>query len=127
MQDDLTNLCLDFFERRANLKRLNWVSIVLIDKQDAIENVLDFRPISLINSTCKIIFKLLANRLSRVINDLVDDFQYVFIKGRCIVDNLIAPQALVFNLEKSKLLGLVLRLISQKLLTLLTIISSWRF
>lgn len=112
MQDDLTNLWLDFFERRENLKRLNWVSIVLIAKQDAIENVLDFRPISLINSTCKIIFKLLANRLSRVINDLVDDFQSVFIKGRCIVDNLIAPQALIFNLEKHKLPGLVLRLIS---------------
>lgn len=73
MKDDLVNLCANFFEGSANLKCLNWVNLVLIAKTDSPEFVSDFRPISLINSSCKIISKLLANRLSRVINDLVDD------------------------------------------------------
>lgn len=73
VKDDLVNLCTDFFEGRGNLERLNWVNMVLIAKKNSPENILDFHLISLINFFCKIISKLFANRLSKVINDLVDD------------------------------------------------------
>lgn len=37
--------------------------------------------------------------------DLVDESQSGFIKGRCIVDNIIDAQEVIFNFQKWKLLG----------------------
>jgi hypothetical protein len=46
----------------------------------------DFRPISLLNSSVKIITKLLGNRLQQAITSLVHKNQYGFIKSRTIQD-----------------------------------------
>lgn len=73
LKDTLVSLCNDFYEGRTNLEHLNWIHISLIAKCNSPERVFDFRPISLINSSCKIISKILANRLDEVINSLVDD------------------------------------------------------
>ncbi|GKD38786.1 RNA-directed DNA polymerase, eukaryota, reverse transcriptase zinc-binding domain protein [Tanacetum coccineum] len=48
--------------------------------------VKDFRPISLIGSMYKIITKVLANRLSLVILELVSDVQSAFVSNRHILD-----------------------------------------
>lgn len=93
----------------ANLERMNWVNIELIPKMISPKCSNDYRPISLLNSSYKIISKILANRLSRVINSLVDDSQSAFIKGRCIADNIIASQEVIFNLQKMKLLDHVFK------------------
>lgn len=47
--------------------------------------ILDYRPISLINSVIKIVTKLLANRLVPHMNDLVSHAQNAFIKHRCCI------------------------------------------
>lgn len=77
---DLFHLCADFYDGRANLERINWANIVLIPKVASPEGPGDFRPISLINSTLKILSKLLASRLSKVMNSLVDAEQSAFLK-----------------------------------------------
>lgn len=46
----------------------------------------DFRPISLIGGIYKIVAKILAERLKKVVNNLVNKHQMVFIKGRQIMD-----------------------------------------
>jgi len=46
----------------------------------------DFRPISLITGVYKIIAKVLAERLKRVISKLVNKHQMDFVKGRQIMD-----------------------------------------
>jgi retron-type reverse transcriptase len=46
----------------------------------------DFRPISLLNNSMKILTKLLANRLQSSMSKLVHKNQYGFIKGRTIQD-----------------------------------------
>lgn len=48
--------------------------------------VSDFRPISLIGVQYKIIAKLLANHLAKVIDDVVSPAQSAFIKGRHSLD-----------------------------------------
>jgi hypothetical protein len=48
--------------------------------------VSDFRPISLLNSSIKLITKVLANKLQLVIMQLVHQNQYGFIKSRIIQD-----------------------------------------
>nr|GEY38776.1 RNA-directed DNA polymerase, eukaryota [Tanacetum cinerariifolium] len=60
--------------------------ITLIPKSQEAKMVKDFRPISLIGSAYKIITKVLANRLSHVILNLVSDVQSAFIPDRQILD-----------------------------------------
>jgi len=104
IKDDIFKLCADFFSGSVNLERINWVHIALIAKSNAPSEVSEFRPISLINSTCKIISKILATRLGLVVGKLVDISQSGFIR-RCIADNIIAAQEVIFNLQKKKKLG----------------------
>ncbi|GJU86077.1 ribonuclease H-like domain-containing protein [Tanacetum coccineum] len=60
--------------------------ITLIPKCDDPLVLNDYRPISLIGCQYKIIAKILANRLGKVIASVVSDVQMAFIKGRQIVD-----------------------------------------
>ncbi|GJU36620.1 RNA-directed DNA polymerase, eukaryota [Tanacetum coccineum] len=63
--------------------------------------VTDFCPISLIGSVYKVITKILANRLSRVISDLVSNTQSAFVKDRQILDGpFILNEALVWCKRK---------------------------
>ncbi|KAH7659258.1 RNA-directed DNA polymerase protein, partial [Dioscorea alata] len=72
IKGDLFKLCEDFYTGSINLERVNWANITLIPKVSAPESTGDFRPISLINSSLKIISKILAIRLSKVLSRLVD-------------------------------------------------------
>jgi retron-type reverse transcriptase len=78
-------LCEEFFHHRADLKSINYSYITLLPKKDNLENVNDFRPISLVNSTPKLVSKLMANRLQSVILE-VHNNQYGFVMGRTIQD-----------------------------------------
>ncbi|GJY54937.1 RNA-directed DNA polymerase, eukaryota [Tanacetum coccineum] len=60
--------------------------ITLIPKTQDSKLVKDFRPISLIGSIYKIITKIMANRITLVISDLVSDVQSAFVAGRQILD-----------------------------------------
>ncbi|GKB87482.1 RNA-directed DNA polymerase, eukaryota [Tanacetum coccineum] len=60
--------------------------IALIPKVLDAKHLNDFRPISLIGCQYKIIGKILANRLSLVIDDIISHEQSAFIKGRQILD-----------------------------------------
>ncbi|GKA48843.1 RNA-directed DNA polymerase, eukaryota, reverse transcriptase zinc-binding domain protein [Tanacetum coccineum] len=60
--------------------------ITLIPKVSNPIHINDFRPISLIGTHYKIIAKILANRLSNVVDNLVSHEQSSFISGRQILD-----------------------------------------
>lgn len=79
-------LCWDFHSHRADLKSVNYSYITLVPKKDNSERVNDFRPISLLNSSMKIITKILANRLQAHALQVVHENQYGFIKGKTIQD-----------------------------------------
>jgi hypothetical protein len=55
-------------------------------KVDSPAKVTDYMPISLLNTSIKILTKLLANKLQQVIVDLIHKNQYGFIKSRTIQD-----------------------------------------
>ena len=52
------------------------------------EGLDDYRPITLLNIELKILARVLANRLQRVISDLIGPEQTFAVKGRSIQDNL---------------------------------------
>jgi retron-type reverse transcriptase len=68
------------------MQSINGSHIVLVPKKDNPLRVGDFRPISLLNSSMKILTKILANRLQKIILKLIHINQYGFIKGRSIQD-----------------------------------------
>lgn len=55
-------------------------------KKDDAQKVSDYRPISLLNNSIKIITKVLANRLQLVLPTLIHKNQYGFVKQRTIQD-----------------------------------------
>jgi hypothetical protein len=57
-----------------------------VPKKDNLQKVGDYRPISLLNNSMKILTKLLANRLQTSMPMLVHKNKYGFIKGRIIQD-----------------------------------------
>lgn len=84
----------DFYFRRANLERINWASIALIPKIDTPELLGDYWPISLINSSLKILSKL-----GKVLSHLVNFDQSAFLKGMHL-DNITNAEELIFSIHK---------------------------
>jgi hypothetical protein len=68
------------------MQSINGSHIVLVPKKDNPSKVGDYMPISLLNSSIKLLTKLLANRLQKVITRLIHKNQYGFIKERSIQD-----------------------------------------
>lgn len=60
--------------------------LLLILKRGAM-SIKDFRPISLIGSLYKILAKVLANRLSKVLNEVISKTQSTIVDGCQILDN----------------------------------------
>lgn len=83
---DFYELCQAFYMGEVYLESINGSFVTLIPKVDAPTQSSQFRPISLLNISVKIITKLLANRLQRVITSLVHQNQYGFIKSKTIQD-----------------------------------------
>jgi hypothetical protein len=86
IKQDFYKLCADFHAGQVCLQSLNGSHITLLPKTDNPSVVSDFRPISLLNTSIKILTKLLANGLQRVIMDIIHKNQYGFIKSRTIQD-----------------------------------------
>jgi len=86
IKEDFYKLCFDFFDGQVNLESINASFITHIPKINNPETVNDFRLISLLNCSIKLLTKLLADRLQSVILQLLHSNQYGFIKNRTIQD-----------------------------------------
>nr|GEX09150.1 RNA-directed DNA polymerase, eukaryota [Tanacetum cinerariifolium] len=76
-----------FFKTSLFSKGCNSSFVALILKVADVKLDNDFRPISLIGCVSKVVTKILANRLSLVIADLVSDTQSAFVANRHILDS----------------------------------------
>ena len=85
-------------------------NIILLHKckhlaQDKLTN---WRPITSLNTDYKILAKIMANRLNRVISNLVDNDQCGFLKGRNIATILRTTDDVISYLNSKQLPGLLI-------------------
>lgn len=88
--------------------------IALIPKSDDPQSFEDRRPISLIGIIYKVITKILANRLSKVIGSVISDNQSAFIKDRNILEGPLILAETIAWLKHSKKKAMILKLDIQK-------------
>jgi hypothetical protein len=99
---DFYDLFDGFFSGQVCLRSINTSHIVLIPKKDGPQGVLDYKPVSLLNTSKKLLTKLLANRLPIPIMRLIHKNQYAFIKTRTIQDCLGWAMVYIHNCHKSR-------------------------
>ncbi|KAL3813124.1 hypothetical protein ACJIZ3_014392 [Penstemon smallii] len=91
-----------FFRTGFLLKALNHTLVTLIPKQNKLNQVENFRPISLCNLAYKVISKILANRLKPLLHNIISSNQMAFVEGRNINENSIISQEIMHYLHKRK-------------------------
>lgn len=91
-----------FFLTKFLYKHLNLTYLTLIPKSTDHQNPGDFRPISLCNTTYKIILKLIPNRLKLLLHKIISLFQSTYVLGRNITDNIMITQEIIYIMKKKK-------------------------
>jgi hypothetical protein len=84
--------------------------LALIPKEKGALSFNRFRPISLCNTSYKIITKVIANRFKALLPLIVPENQGGFVKGRHIVDNIILVQEAIHSSVRRKEKGMVIKL-----------------
>ncbi|XP_010463260.1 PREDICTED: uncharacterized protein LOC104743929 [Camelina sativa] len=86
---------LEFFNTGKMLKQWNATILTLVPKIPNAQRITQFRPIACCNTLYKIASKILANRLKKVLPDLISNSQSAFIQGRLLVENVLLAIELV--------------------------------
>lgn len=107
---DCPNHFQDFYQNSYIPRGSNSSFFTLIPKNSSPELISDFRPISLINSSFKILLKVLANRISAVIDPLVSNTQSTFVKGKNISDGILLTNEIVRDMQSNLCDGIILKL-----------------
>ncbi|RVX01885.1 Transposon TX1 uncharacterized 149 kDa protein [Vitis vinifera] len=86
VKEDVLDMFKEFYDHNSFIKSLNHTFLVLIPKKGGAEDLGDYRPISLLGGLYKLLAKVLANRLKKIIDKVISSDQNAFIKGRQILD-----------------------------------------
>ncbi|RVW21251.1 putative ribonuclease H protein [Vitis vinifera] len=115
-KEEIMEMFKEFHEHNSFVKSLNNTFLVLIPKKSGAENLGDFRPISLVGGLYKLLAKVLANRLKKVIGKVVSYTQNAFVMGRQILDASLIANEVIDSWQKKKEKGLVCKLDIEKLM-----------
>lgn len=99
---DITDFILNILNHNGDPGNINHTFLCLIPKLKKPNLPSDYRPIALCNVIFKIITKTIANRLKRVLNDIVSPQQSAFLPNRLITDNTILAYEAFHYLKNHK-------------------------
>eukprot|EP01018_Ginkgo_biloba_P014379 Gb_37800 [translate_table: standard] len=102
IKEDLLRCCEESRQSGKILGRMNAAFIALIPKEKNPTSFDRFRPISLCNVSHKIISKLMANRMRRLLTKLISEEQGGFVLGKLIADNVVLAQVALHSAKARK-------------------------
>jgi len=103
-----------FYANEALPKSFLSFFVTLIPKVKVSLSLKEYRPISLLGSLYKFLSKVLAGRLSKVMNSIIFGFQSAFLKGRHLVDGVLVVNEVVDLAKRSKRECLILKVDFEK-------------
>jgi hypothetical protein len=89
IKEDFMAVFSEFHDQGEFVKNINSTFIALIPKVHGAKEIKDFHPISLVGGIYKIIAKILANRMRKVMDRIISKPQNAFVKGRQILDSIL--------------------------------------
>jgi hypothetical protein len=104
----------EFHARGEFVKSINSTFISHIPKTQGAKEIKDFHPISLVGGVYKIISKVLANRMRRVMDKIISKPQNAFVKGRQILDSILIANECLDSRLKSEEPGVLCKLDMEK-------------
>ncbi|XP_071729333.1 uncharacterized protein [Rutidosis leptorrhynchoides] len=110
LEDELLLMFSEFHTFASFPKGFNSSFLVLIPKTNSSKLIDQMHPISLINAPYKIIAKVLANRLKKVISNIISDNQHGFVPSRSLLDGVMLVNEVVHLAKKRKSPILLLKL-----------------
>lgn len=87
--EEISAVVLKFLNGVSMPEELNHTLVVLIPKVRKPVDMKDLRPISLCNVSYKLISKVLANHLKKILPSIIEENQSAFVSGRLINDNIL--------------------------------------
>ncbi|RVX10791.1 LINE-1 retrotransposable element ORF2 protein [Vitis vinifera] len=114
VKDEVLGFFKEFYERGKFVRSLNTTFLVLIPKKCGAEDLSDFRPISLVGGLYKLLAKVLANRLKKVVGKVVSSSQNAFVEGRQILDAALVANEVIDSVLKRKERGVLCKLDLEK-------------
>lgn len=92
---EVTAAVSEFFTSGKLLKQWNAATLVLIPKIPNASKMADFRPISCLNTLYKVIAKLLAERLKKILVEVISPYQSAFLPGRMLGENVLLATEII--------------------------------
>ncbi|RVW81724.1 LINE-1 retrotransposable element ORF2 protein [Vitis vinifera] len=114
VKEEILEMFKEFHDQNMFLKSINNTFLVLIPKKGGAEDLGDFRPISLLGGLYKLLAKVLANRLKKVIGKVVSPYQNAFVTRRQILDASLIANEVIDAWNKRRDNGVICKLDIEK-------------
>ena len=114
LKEEVMGFFNDFYDWGKFVKSINATFLVLIPKKEGAEDLKDLSPINLLCSLYKLLAKVLANRLKKVIGKIVSQSQNAFVEGRKILNASLIVNEAIDSMQKGGGSGIRCKLVIEK-------------
>jgi len=114
IKQDILHFFQEFYLGTLNVCRLNYGIITLLPKVQDAAKIQQYRPICLLNCLYKWITKVLTIRLESLANKLISKSESALLKGRNIMNGVLALHEVLHETKRKKAVGVVLKLDFEK-------------